>query len=194
METQLLQRGLSFIPTPHNSDKLEFLRDIHRYNRSLKLIEHFHDRPGGPIPPFQGPSSWEPPLGVLSGNLTTLLHYNKHIAIHNHSTNILETPNITEQEYTALRHLRNYKHIVIKPADKGSKIVILDTQQYLLEAHRQLGNTLHYRPIQDSLQLATQHQIRNIFTDLHKRKYITHRQKIYLDGPDTQSPLQQMSL
>ena len=27
-----------------------------------------------------------------------------------HSTNILETPNITEQKYTALRHLRNYKN------------------------------------------------------------------------------------
>ena len=26
---------------------------------------------------------------------------------------------------------------------------------------------------------------RNDVYDLHKRKYITHRQKIYLDGPDT---------
>ncbi|CAL8234035.1 unnamed protein product [Arctogadus glacialis] len=47
-ETQLLERGLSFIPTPRISDKLKFLRDVHKYNRSLKLMEHFHGRPGGP--------------------------------------------------------------------------------------------------------------------------------------------------
>lgn len=32
-------------------------------------------------------------------------------------------------------------NIILKPADKGSKIVILDRQQYLTEANRQLPNT-----------------------------------------------------
>lgn len=42
--------------------------------------------------------------------------------------------------------------IVIKPADKGSVVVIQDKQQYLLEAHCQLNNTKHYVKLSHFLQ------------------------------------------
>lgn len=51
------------------------------------------------------------------------------------------------EEERALRELKVNQNIVIKPADKGSKIVIMDKQQYRLEVQRQLGNEKYYKCI-----------------------------------------------
>ena len=37
--------------------------------------------------------------------------------------------------------------IVIKEADKGSDIVVMNTKDYLAECHRQLGDTTYYKPL-----------------------------------------------
>ncbi|KAA8577577.1 hypothetical protein FQN60_016790, partial [Etheostoma spectabile] len=52
---------------------------------------------------------------------------------------------------------------------QGSKIVIMDRNQYLTEANRQLSNTEHYRPIQSGIQPQTQAQLRNIIHSLTTR-------------------------
>ena len=54
-----------------------------------------------------------------------------------------EKNNITTDQVRALRSLANNQDIVIKPADKGSRIVILDRQQYVFEGLRQLNNSNH---------------------------------------------------
>ena len=43
-----------------------------------------------------------------------------------------------------MRELYNNNDIVIKPADKGGSIVIMNTSDYILEANRQLNNNDHY--------------------------------------------------
>ena len=43
------------------------------------------------------------------------------------------------------------KDIIIKPADKGSAIVILDKQSYINEGQRLLHNTQFYKETQTSL-------------------------------------------
>ena len=53
--------------------------------------------------------------------------------------------NLTKEEYKAIRSLRNNKDIVIKLADKGSAIVILDKQSYTNEGQTQLHNTQFYK-------------------------------------------------
>jgi reverse gyrase len=49
------------------------------------------------------------------------------------------TNNLTKEETTALKQLQNNPTIIIKPADKGSAIVIIDTQHYILEAEHNTG-------------------------------------------------------
>lgn len=61
-------------------------------------------------------------------------------------------------ECRALKELVQNPNIIIKPADKGSKIVILDRQHYLLEANRQLNNPKYYQTITQSIQLFYQAQ------------------------------------
>ncbi len=97
-----------------------------------------------------------------------------------------EQDNLSEQQRGALNKLRNNQDLVIKSADKGSKIVILD--RYIREAHRQLNNTVHYRPLTCPLQLETQGWLRKIVVDLYEKKYILSKQKSYLFGQDPPRP------
>ena len=66
-------------------------------------------------------------------------------------------PNLTNAEREALQDLVYDKNIVIKPADKGSAIVIWDKQDYLKECELQLGNKSAYEEVKrDPLQGVTQ--------------------------------------
>lgn len=53
-------------------------------------------------------------------------------------------------ESRALKELTQNPNIIIKPADKGTKMVIVDRQQYLLEANRLLSYTKYYKLIPES--------------------------------------------
>ena len=52
--------------------------------------------------------------------------------------------NLTKEECKAIKSLKNNGNIIIKVADKGSVIVILDKQSYINEGQRQLHNTQFY--------------------------------------------------
>ena len=52
--------------------------------------------------------------------------------------------NISKEEQRALEILRNYDDIIIKQADKGSAVVILDRDRHVAEAMRQLNDSEVY--------------------------------------------------
>ena len=58
--------------------------------------------------------------------------------------------NLSPPELQALKTLRRKQDIVIKPADKGSAVVVLKKSDYMYikEAERQLGNKDHYQKIE----------------------------------------------
>ena len=53
--------------------------------------------------------------------------------------------NLPREERLALNALRSRSDIIIKPADKGSAVVIIDHQKYIDEAHRQLNDPKNYK-------------------------------------------------
>ena len=65
--------------------------------------------------------------------------------------------NITPQERAAIRELKDNQKIIIKPADKGSAVVILNRDDYLSEGYKQLSDTNFYLK-QDS-DLTEKHRI-----------------------------------
>lgn len=64
----------------------------------------------------------------------------------------------------------------------------MDRQQYLIETNGKLGNTLHYKPIHDSIQPQTQVILHSIIQSLHKQKFITEKKRDYLYSPDNLLP------
>lgn len=52
--------------------------------------------------------------------------------------------NLTKAEMKALKSLQEKKSIMIKPADKGSAILMLDRSQYLWEGNRHVSDPNYY--------------------------------------------------
>ena len=52
--------------------------------------------------------------------------------------------NLTKEEQKAREDLRSYDDIIIKQADKGSAVVVMDKERYVTEATRQLGDSAVY--------------------------------------------------
>ena len=46
--------------------------------------------------------------------------------------------NLSKEQYLTMRNLQNLQSVVIKPAEKGSAVVVWDKTDYLKEAERQL--------------------------------------------------------
>lgn len=183
-------KGLTFVPTPGagGSDRWDLVRDVHLYNRRLKLLDHFQYNQNVRTIPFVGPSSWEPLTEYLHPDIQTLLKHNRELVNKHSHRRYIQRDNLTAEHRMAIDSLKNNKDIIIKPADKGSAIVILDKQQYMQEAYRQLHNTQHYVQLPHSLQTQTRVQVQFILQDLYTLHYITFKQKNFLLGPPTPRP------
>ena len=85
--------------------------------------------------------------------------------------------NLSELELQALHDLKNNKNIVIKHADKGSAIVIQNSDDYRKEALRQLHDERFY--IGTNVDLTEKHQnmVLTLLKNLHAKGEITD--KIY---------------
>ena len=56
--------------------------------------------------------------------------------------------NLNRRERTALKRLSSNKDTIIKPADKGGATVILNTDDYIKAAMRQLSNEEYYKRVE----------------------------------------------
>ena len=87
-------------------------------------------------------STSQPPVGPL--NLETIATMNE--------LGLLENPrrsNITHLEKEALTSLTNNDTIVIKPADKGGAIVVMNRKDYIAEGLRQLDDKKFYQRLEE---------------------------------------------
>ena len=66
------------------------------------------------------------------------------------SLELKKTPdNLDREERTAIKTLKQNKDIIIKPADKGAAIVVMDKTDYVGEAERQLANQVYYKRLEE---------------------------------------------
>lgn len=186
----LLSKGLSFIPTldigKDQSSKLQL--DLQNYHRKIKLAVYYRDSKkkikkwkGAKFLPFVRPSGWSPSMHLLPAEVQELI--SEDLEIYKKSLHsVPEKFNLSMQEVKALRELKKAKHIVIKPADKGSAVVIMSREQYILEAERQLNDPMYYTKLKEPLYIHTVPMIVEIANTLKKKKYINSKQRQYLMG------------
>lgn len=177
----LLEKGLTFIPIPKRRNSSELRRDIHLYHRRLKITDYF------PLSnythtTFTFPSTWEPSWSNLNQPIKQLLTQDTATLSH-YIADTDRTDNLSKNKCVVLHQLVNNKNIIIKPADKGSKVVIMDKQQYAFEAHRQLSNTQYYKHITSTIHTDSRIKITDIISSLYYNKFITAKQH-FLYGPD----------
>lgn len=140
---------------------------------------------------FKHPSTWLPKFEHISPETHELLHQ-----IHDVTNSILRKfplvkgsyriknipNNLTPDQLTAIKQLRNLKGIIIKPADKGGNVCLLDRTSYINEARRQLLNPKYYLPINSTLKDSIIPKINLTLKVLENEKYISSEQYDYLSG------------
>lgn len=72
-------------------------------------------------------------------------------------------------EVEALRSLQNNPLIVIKPAEEGSAVVIMDRDQYVLEGHRQLFDKNYYIQLDKQIYVETIPIVKQIAQTLYDK-------------------------
>lgn len=182
-QLDLLNRGLTFIPTvgDNRKQRTQLLLDIQNYHRKIKLATYFGNKGKREKPRFTPPSHWTPPPHKLPPEVHFLIKQDNK-EIHKHEKIHRDKRNLTEDEIQALTELKHNKHIVIKPADKGSAVVILSRDQYIFEAMRQLEDTNYYRKLDSPIYLHTVPMVQHVIDQLYNKKFINIRQKQYLKG------------
>lgn len=183
-QNSVLLKGLSFIPAPlgFKTQKKELLKDMQSYHRRLKLETFFEGKKNKKNKlPFTHGSDWTPALSSLPKQITQIIRADNY-AYHHLHWGLGDKPNLSIEEKKALRELQKNNNIVIKPADKGNAVVILDRDQYVWEGQRQLAVVEHYRPLEKPIYLQTMNLVTEILEEMCSKNIISGRQKEYLLG------------
>lgn len=179
----LLNKGFTFIPSFKGATTKEIrdtLRaDVQDYHRQLKLAVYYKDRPQATQLPFTPKSTWSPALASLPPEVSKLIHLDLDTFQKNYRVGFRK-PNLSDFEITALQQLSRNNDVVLKPADKGSAVVIMDREDYLFEGHRQLNDSNYYSKLDGPIYKDTIPLVEKIVTSLHNKKFINNKQKTYL--------------
>ena len=169
-EMSLLSKGLSFCPTAAFLNIQEIKCDLRKFDRNMKLAEYFstidHTVPFH-IDSATGDSSTEQSTGPLhekrdhsifrskssftpkcdrNETLNTYISTVTNVIIErcNQVTHQDFRINRSKEERTAIHTIEEKRNVVIKDADKGSAIVVMDRERYINEALRHLSDDKCY--------------------------------------------------
>ena len=88
---------------------------------------------------------------------------------------------LTKQERLGLPELANNLNIVIKKADKGSAVVVMQTTNYLWEGYRQLSDKEFYTKLKEDPTLDISEKICKVLTEMKNLKINTEKNFDYLN-------------
>ena len=83
--------------------------------------------------------------------------------------------NLSKAEYLTMRSLQNDRSIIIKPADKGSAVVVWDRQGYLKETEQQLSDSSVYKEVTKKDLVDFVDKSNKIFANLERRNIIQEK-------------------
>jgi hypothetical protein len=92
--------------------------------------------------------------------------------------------NITPSEEKAMKDLLNDPTIMIRPADKGSGIVILDANSYAENLIQEIHDNSTYKEVPTDLMRKIENKVKKLANEMFKRRSITKDMKHYLVNSD----------
>ena len=172
----VLLRGLKFTPTPEKCNNEELSNDIAEFHRKLKLKEYFYCNDNI----VQGDSFvrnntfFEPPQG-RNQSLDEYIDTTK--VIPRDDTKEKKSFNISRNEGQAIDNLSKDTSIVIKEADKGGGIVIMNKEFYKRKRLQMLEDNSFYKQINNQALKDTMNKIKKVMRlapeiTLHEQNYL----------------------
>lgn len=190
----LLNRVLNVIPTRGSNKNARFQArsDLQKYHRTLKLwsyydSENINQNSRETILPFTPKSNWTPPDPSLPAYIREIIQNDLNYFENSFEVLRVQT-NLSPEENLALKELRQNNEIIIKPADKGSVVVVMDREQYIWEGNRQLNDTKYYSKLNKPFYTETFTQVTQIFQKIYEKKRINAKQRNYLIGDSQPRP------
>jgi hypothetical protein len=119
--------------------------------------------------------------------LETFITVNEHF-LNEHPIHAPTNHNLNSDEKQALAELKKATNIIIKPADKGSAVVIQDIQDYIDEGLRQLSDVNYYIETPYDLTHTHNELITNLIKYLHHSDQISDKCKNYLINTSPRTP------
>ena len=162
-ELSLLEKGLSFCPTPGEPHMGDLRRDLDKFHRNLRINTFFDPDNNGAMqnPPARNISAlekeirtskvlkpnrqWEPPNGPISLEAFILNNEND---LNKTTVRAPRSHNLNKVQKQALKTLKDNRDIVIKQADKGGGTVIQNRDDYIKEGERQLSDKNFYAKLE----------------------------------------------
>ena len=129
-EISLLSKGLEFVPTPNRIDKAKLKQELAVFGRKLRFIRHFRndERTFHRNKKFRPKSTFNPKNKdvIIETYLSSLEEKLRDIDIAKDKFN-----NLSKEERDVFYFLKNGNTIVIKGADRGSRVFVWDREDYL---------------------------------------------------------------
>ena len=86
--------------------------------------------------------------------------------------------NLPNTERKALKTLQEDPNINLKKADKGTRTVVLNTADKILEGQIQFDNLEHYKPLERPMVVEISLKVQQLVNELHQHNYIDDMTKL----------------
>ena len=198
-ESSLLSKGLNVCPNPPKINVRELDEDLDQFARRLRIKEYFHSKKETSedlstyeldikevidIPKFVKKSNWIPKPSKNT-RLESVIDLIRSDIKHNVDVHIPKTDNLTQAERSAFRDIQERNDIIIRPADKGSAVVVMDKITYLQQAERQLSNCRFCEKLDSDPTLDFTQKITRVLDAMHARGHIDDKTMEYLTPEDS---------
>ena len=183
-QIRLLHRGLKFTPTP-SSNTTALASDIKSFSRKLRLKEYFYGDENveeecieSNVPKFKNKGKFTPQRGRDKA-LDLCIDSLNSVANNLHDNTHHLKSNLSKEELKALKDLKEDKSIIIKEADKGSAVVIMDIDYYKENITLMLQDINTYKEVCENTDAITIKCIQNLLqkhnvTDDDETDYLTN--------------------
>ena len=191
-EFKLLNKDLNFCPTPGRYNKSKYNNDVNNFIRKIKLKAHFKNTENvNKNSTFyirnSNKNPWTPKQTHHTVETFTEAFKNELKEEQNKQTQLPKN-NLTTKEREALRDLSSREDIIITKADKGGAVVIMDVNDYINEANRQLDNTEFYKKLTSDPTNTNKYKVNNAIKELQSSRLIDEKLANKLEVKEAKTP------